>query len=51
MVNTKSMGDVLQYFRRYSRKLDAKACCLCPRVQRRRDAHSLPGRFVCQTPT
>ena len=28
MVNTKTMGDVLQYFRRYSRKLDAKACCL-----------------------
>ena len=51
MVNTKSMGDVLQYFRRYSRKLNAKACCLCPRVQRRRVAHSLPGRFVCQTPT
>ena len=26
MVNTKTMGDVLQYFRRYSRKLEAKVC-------------------------
>jgi len=25
MVNTKTMSDVLQYFRHYSRKLEAKA--------------------------
>ena len=27
MVNTKTMSDVLQYFRHYTRKLEAKARC------------------------
>ena len=52
MVNTKTMGDVLQYFRRYSRKLEAKVrSCVMSHALRRRVTDRQLGRFVRRTPT
>jgi hypothetical protein len=50
MVNTKTMGDVLQYFRHYSRKLEAKAR-VASAVHVGRVADALLRRFVRRTPT